>query len=94
MRVCFIVKKIYIRLEDSVAVNRENNSQKQFLRGLGFKHEREMARKFIPSPLFSAGNTSSVTRQKGESQNECFKKKKARQIFQKTNISYPLIRTH
>ena len=36
---------------------------------------------------------SSVIRQKGESQNGCFQKTKARQIFRKTNISYPLIRT-
>ena len=36
---------------------------------------------------------SSVIRQKGESQNGCFKKDKACQIFRKTNISYPLIRT-
>ena len=30
---------------------------------------------------------SSVRRQKGESQNGCYKKNKARQIFWKTNIS-------
>ena len=38
-------------------------------------------------------NTLSVLRQMGESQNGCFKKKKTRQILQKTNIPYPLIRT-
>ena len=37
---------------------------------------------------------SSVIRQKGESQNGCFKKTKQCQIFQKTNISHPLTRTH
>ena len=37
-------------------------------------------------------NTLSVLRQMGESQNGCFKKK-TRQILQKTNIPYPLIRT-
>ena len=36
---------------------------------------------------------SSVIRQKGESQNCGNKGSKARQIFRKTNISYPLIRT-
>ena len=36
---------------------------------------------------------SSLISQLGESQNGCFKKKKARHIFRKTNISYPLIRT-
>ena len=36
---------------------------------------------------------SSVIRQKGEFQNGCFKKNKARQIFWKMNIFYPLIRT-
>ena len=36
---------------------------------------------------------SSVIRQKGEFQNGCFKKNKARQIFWKKNIFYPLIRT-
>ena len=35
---------------------------------------------------------SSVIRQKGESQNGFFTENKARQIFRKTNISYPLIR--
>ena len=37
---------------------------------------------------------SSAIRQKGKSQNGCFKKNKARQIFGKTSISYPLIRTY
>ena len=36
---------------------------------------------------------SLVIRQKGKSQNGCFKKNKARQIFRKRNISYPLIHT-
>ena len=37
---------------------------------------------------------SSVIRQKGESQNGCFKKTKHAKFFKKTpNISYPLIRT-
>ena len=35
---------------------------------------------------------SSIVRQKGESQNDV-SRKKAPQIFRKTNISYPLIRT-
>ena len=35
-----------------------------------------------------------VIRQKGESENGGNKKNKADQIFRKTNISYPLIRTH
>ena len=43
--------------------------------------------KLWPDP----SNKSSVIRQKGKSQNGCFKKTK-RQIFRKTNISYPLIR--
>ena len=34
-----------------------------------------------------------AVRQKGESQNECYKKTKACQILWKTNISYPVIRT-
>ena len=34
---------------------------------------------------------SSVIRQKGESQNGCFKKNKARQIFRKTIISYTYV---
>ena len=37
-------------------------------------------------------NYEFVDKQKSESQNGCLKKK-ARQIFRKTNISYPLIRT-
>ena len=37
--------------------------------------------------------TFSVIRQKGEYQNGYFKKKTACQIFRKTDISYPLIRT-
>ena len=37
-------------------------------------------------------DTSSVIRQKDESQNGCFKKTKHATIFRKTNISYPLIR--
>ena len=44
--------------------------------------------KLWPDP----SNKSSVVRQKGKSQNGCFKKTK-RQIFRKTNISYPQIRT-
>ena len=48
----------------------------------------------ILSTILMKSNNSSVIRQKGESQNGCLKKKnKARQIFRKTNISYPLIRT-
>ena len=43
--------------------------------------------------LFTDNCIPSVIRQKGESQNGCLENK-ARQIFQKTNISYPLIRTH
>ena len=37
--------------------------------------------------------SSSVIRQKGESQNGCFKKTKHAKFSEKTNISYPLIRT-
>ena len=40
----------------------------------------------------SYSGLSLVIRQKGESQNVCFKKT-TRQIFRKTNIFYPLIRT-
>ena len=36
---------------------------------------------------------TSVIKQKGESQNGCFKKNKASQILRKTRISYLLIRT-
>ena len=36
---------------------------------------------------------SPVIRQKGESQNRCFKKTKPSKFSKKTNISYPLIRT-
>ena len=36
---------------------------------------------------------SSVIREKGESQNGCFKKTRHAKIFRKTNISYPLIPT-
>ena len=43
--------------------------------------------------VVTATYKSSVIRQKGESQNGCFKKDKARQNFRKTNISYPLTRT-
>ena len=45
---------------------------------------------------FSLLHKSSVKWQKGESRSACFKKKKnkAREIFRKTNISYPLTRTH
>ena len=43
--------------------------------------------KYIPS------NKSSVIRQKGESQNGCFKKTKHVKFSEKTNISNPLIRT-
>ena len=39
------------------------------------------------------GFNSSVIRQKGESQNGCFKKTKHVKFFEKTNISYPLICT-
>ena len=35
----------------------------------------------------------SLIRKTGESQNGCFKKNKARQVFRKKNISYLLIRT-
>ena len=37
---------------------------------------------------------SSLIRQKGESQNGCFKKTKHTKFSEKPNISYPLIRTH
>ena len=43
---------------------------------------------------FVRSDKSSVIRQKGESQNGCFKKKQANKIFRKTNIPHPLIRTH
>ena len=36
----------------------------------------------------------SLIRQKGESQNGCFKKTKHTKFSEKWNISYPLIRTH
>ena len=43
---------------------------------------------------FSNGSAkSSVIRQKGESENECSKKTKHTKFSEKTNISYPLIRT-
>ena len=48
---------------------------------------------FLNCLSFINFHRSSVIRQKGESQNGCFKKNKARQIFRKTNISYPQIRT-
>ena len=40
-----------------------------------------------------SSNNSSVIRQKGESQNGCFKKTKHAKFSEKTNISNPLIRT-
>ena len=45
-------------------------------------------------PCLNTGATfTSVIKQKGESQNGCFEKTKHAQIFRKTNIYYPLIRT-
>ena len=38
-------------------------------------------------------SSSSVVRQKGRISKLVFQENKARQIFRKTNISYPLIRT-
>ena len=42
----------------------------------------------------SNNDKSSVIRQKVESQNGCFKKTNHAKFSKKTNISYPLIRTH
>ena len=42
--------------------------------------------------MLSCRNNSSAIRQKSKSQNGCFNKK-TRQIFRKSNTSYPLIRT-
>ena len=43
--------------------------------------------------MFVKKLASLILRQKGKSQNGCFKKTKHGQIFRKTNVSYPLIRT-
>ena len=50
---------------------------------------------FLPrTPLsFFLKNLSSVMKQKGESQNGCFKKTKHAEFSEQTNIFYPLIRT-
>ena len=48
----------------------------------------------VLSKVYSKRHSSSVIRQKGESENGGNKKNKADQIFRKTNISHPLIRTH
>ena len=53
-----------------------------------------MEEKYLSTSSIFRNVTPTIIRQKGESQNGCFKKNKARQIFRKTNISYPLIRTH
>ena len=49
-----------------------------------------MSDAFVTFPTF---HSSSVIRQKGESQNGCFKKTKASRIFRKTKIFYSLIST-
>ena len=69
------------------------SSQKQISKSLGIVQFRLIS---LLCPIFYFRHCSwSVTRQNGESQNEFFQKKnKARQIFRKTNISHPLIRTY
>ena len=60
------------------------------LKGLSLRNRIQIFLRLISRNEF--GNLS-VIRQKGESQNRCYKQTKHAKFSEKTNISYPLIRT-
>ena len=58
-----------------------------------FARRNNSERSSCHDDIWSRINTSSVIRQKGESQNGFFEKTKHAKFSEKTSISYPLIRT-